>query len=282
MVFITDINNTRNYFSAVEGKNIFVNTKIWDDLIDNDKKVSAIAYNIMVNIFQSLLGLSWDSEENENVIHYENRGCINDFCLEHSSILLKLRTGFICDDCIMYAIQHVQLKKETVKQVYEIIGRLREKFSNKDVIRKFFENDVLHISNDGVIRIGETTLNLTPIPKAIFIFFAKYPEGFSSDDFVDICKLGPNLNDDMRNLSLQYFGSLNKIRKSTNNPMMGDGGFNKNRFSYHISCINKIISSEAILNPELYFIKQVRNENHTHVYKLQIDPKYINNEYVYD
>ncbi|MBK8622849.1 MAG: hypothetical protein IPN79_14125 [Saprospiraceae bacterium] len=98
VVLLTGRRNGLNWFSNVTNKNIFVHTDDWDIITKSNPKYP-IAYQVIENIIQSLMGLEYSEGDNE-YIHMEPIGCMNDFCQNKIQILIKLRTADICPRCL--------------------------------------------------------------------------------------------------------------------------------------------------------------------------------------
>lgn len=102
VVLISEYQNSQYWFSGTTNRDIFVDSNEWEYLTDKDS-MYGIASQIVENIFQSLIGIDYRSAENDPNIHLKSIGCINDMCGSKPEIMLKLRTGYICNSCLMRA-----------------------------------------------------------------------------------------------------------------------------------------------------------------------------------
>lgn len=179
IILISTISHDRNWFSFFDGRNIFVHGAGWEQISDADP-VFGIAYQCLENIFQSLIKIDIDYPDNEPNIHMESIGCINDYCKKKILILNKLRTADICDSCWNRAIQN-GVDPKILKQIVDITEIIRQQFLTK---RKFIEDiqpKKIHIDASAKIQIGDAVFEPKgEIPKLLFIYFLKHPEGVES------------------------------------------------------------------------------------------------------
>ena len=126
VVLVTSIKNSEDWFSAFESRNIFIHGLEWEYYTKKDAKYG-IAYQVVENIFQTLLELNIDDPKKEPNIHEPSIGCINDHCREKFDIMIKLRTADICDSCLKRA-EEKKVNPLIVTQIYQTINNLRQKF----------------------------------------------------------------------------------------------------------------------------------------------------------
>lgn len=81
-----------------------------------------------------MLGLNYETLINSPVVHKESIGCINDFCKNKKNVILKLRTGYICDDCIENAIKS-NVSPQLLIHLHEILQDIRLNFMNISKIK---------------------------------------------------------------------------------------------------------------------------------------------------
>lgn len=248
VVFITDIRNNRNndtknpiektWFSAVNNNNIFVFTEIWNSILP-ERKVYAIAYNIMVNVFQALLQINFNKHShNNNIIHYKPIGCLNDRCNDINDVIIKLRTGYICDTCINQA-RSKNISNDMIVQIYQTIKDIREKFMNFDEIQNVFIPEQLKIDTTGNFLLNEKPISLTLFQKAIYIFIVRQTEGIEISNFGQIQK--NEMIEIHHTLRLNFLKAASKlVRKQDferyNEPI---NNLERNNLLYHICKINE-------------------------------------------
>jgi len=175
---LTDIANKQNWFAALDEKmpyNGFIHTEDWDYYI----KCSAafpIAYEVIALMMQKHMfdGL-YDLRIN---VHENPIGCVNDFCLHKREIILKLRTGDICEDCIERAAG--KISPPELHHALQIMSSLREKMLFAQNMKRFSPLSKLIINNKSKIILpdfGNIEIKLRPLEKALYFLFLKYPEG---------------------------------------------------------------------------------------------------------
>ena len=197
VVIITNMNIADEWFSAFRGKNIFIDGKNWNHFTKKDSKFG-IAYQVIENIFQSLINLNIEGVLDE-LIHQKAIGCINDYCDDKEEITLKLMTAHICPKCMDRAnklitdqslLIHIKNSLKTIRNVYELEGE------------NFEENlPPVIINEEGKVLIGNLDLELQEVHKAIYIFFLSNLQGVEKE------KVHENAN--------KIFNIYKKVKKRT-------------------------------------------------------------------
>lgn len=179
VIFVSSIRNTKHWFSAFNGRNIFVHGVEWDLITDVDSKYG-IAYQCVENIFQSLIELNINDTSAEPNIHKIAIGCINDYCGYKPDILKKLQAATICQSCYDRALKR-GVSDFVTAHIVEIIERVRKEF----VISKRFSRQAqlnkLIIDDEGNISVGGEQIKLEILPTVLYIGFLKNVSGFTPD-----------------------------------------------------------------------------------------------------
>jgi len=123
---LTDHKNQVDYFGWTNEKlgNYIIQTSEWDEYFDQGvNKHFPISYEVVAWILRSLM---YDTQEDllENA-HERARGCVMDFCDEKTDIVLKMRTGDVCNSCLQ------RIKERKINQ-----GFLGNIFNTMENIRK--------------------------------------------------------------------------------------------------------------------------------------------------
>jgi hypothetical protein len=123
---LTENNNQEDYFGWTDEKlgNYIIQTSEWNQYFDQDvNKHFPISYEVVAWILRSLM---FDTQEEllENA-HERARGCVMDFCDEKTDIVLKMRTGDVCNSCLQ------RIKERKINQ-----GFLGNIFNTMENIRK--------------------------------------------------------------------------------------------------------------------------------------------------
>lgn len=188
IIMITSIPNEKNWFSAFENKYIFVNSEDWKYYSDRDSKFG-IAYQIVENIFQSLIKLNISDINKEPNIHFDSIGCINDMCVNKSKVLFKLRTADICESCSKRA-ESEGLDQLIMNQILEIIDLVRKEFRRTNPIKVEVPNETVRVDEKLNIKIGNNLISIIPTYKVVYVLLLKYNEGIviqSIYNFYDEC-----------------------------------------------------------------------------------------------
>jgi hypothetical protein len=263
VVVLTAIPNEHKWFSAFRGKNIFININDWESFTGKNQKFG-IAYQVMENIFQSLLNLNIElgEVESEPNIHWHPIGCINDMCQNKRDIILKLRTADICESCqerFINSGNSIELGAHIQGEIENIRKGIVSKFLEKgDVIPKKIEVRKVGKIYKVFIEGFNVHVDFEAIARALYIFYLKNLDGVSQHDLVK------NYNE-LKNI---YF----KSRRG------GDETTLKNLIAVHdssfystVSEINRNLNKmlgEALV--EFYLLKK-----HNNLYKISLESKYI-------
>ena len=180
-ILFTSINNTQKFASAFNEKNIFIRTISWEKYT-NRKIEFSLAQQVAENIFHSLLGVNVKEIKNDPNIHLFPTGCISDLCKNKYQFILKIRSAYICDNCIDSYLE-TSNKINILIHIQHILTQIREKFSNYDRIKNKIDNYKISISNYSELKIGDKIINLKPIPKTLYILLLQNPNGIQLNKF---------------------------------------------------------------------------------------------------
>ncbi|WP_157626897.1 hypothetical protein [Spirosoma luteum] len=180
VMLLTNRPNALNWFSAYEGRNVFIHTADWARFIPSPPAYP-IAYQILANILRLQTGLSVDDHGVWRVFHEQAIGCMNDLCQQKDQIALKLRTGDICDACLR------QLKEEEVPDwLVETVLSGFEKLRKQMLFRQGFRQTrdpgpVLVNQHHQIIfpEQGNLELAIPTLHRLVYLFFLQHPEGVS-------------------------------------------------------------------------------------------------------
>lgn len=231
VVLLTVRKNALNWFSAQSTNDYFVHTGDWDYYTNSNPKYP-IAYQILENMMQSLMKI--DVVHSNKNVHFDTRGCMNDFCQNKSQVMLKLRTADICAS-FMEEIHKENIDEKIVAQVDDIFEGIRQELLFKLKFKTPLQPVQIIVTADNKIflpALKNIEIRLNPLFKTVYIFYLKHPEGVKLVDLSDF-----------KNELLDIYGRLsvvddNKIIlgniRNLINPI-------SNSFSQKKSKINKII-----------------------------------------
>ena len=98
---LTEYQNQEDYFGWTDETlgNYFIQTSDWNHYFESEvNKHFPISYEVVAWILRSLM---YDTQEELiHNAHVRARGCVMDFCDEKEDIILKMRTGDVCQFCL--------------------------------------------------------------------------------------------------------------------------------------------------------------------------------------
>ena len=178
VLLLTDIANEQNWFASLDENmpyNGFIHTDDWDHYI----KCSAafpIAYEVIALVLQKHM---FDKiNDLRTKVHENPIGCVNDFCAHKRDIILKLRTGDVCEDCIERVEGKISVPE--LHHALNIMSSLRERMLFAQNMKKFSPLSKLKIDKKYKIflpEFGNIEIKLRPLEKALYFLFLRYPEG---------------------------------------------------------------------------------------------------------
>lgn len=186
VVLLTKRKNALNWFSAKDdSKNIFVHTVEWENYTNINSKYP-IAYQVIENIMQSLMNIDIINIPNKYV-HEPSIGCMNDFCINKESIIIKLQTGNICPNCADKIIEE-EIDDNLLNQVYEIFNGIRNELSFKQRFKKKIEPVSIIVEKNNKIllpNLNYIEIRLNPLFKTLYVFYLKHNEGVKLNELND-------------------------------------------------------------------------------------------------
>lgn len=268
VVLLTNRVNSLNWFSHCnEEKNVFIHAADWDKLYIKANYKYPIAYQVVENVLQNLMGI-YSTEGNNEYAHLRPRGCINDFCKDKREVILKLRTGDICETCLKRMITR-EIPAHLIDQVFQILEGLRNQFLFKKNINRIAGPYSIYFNDDKKLiipQLGNRELKLEPLLSTIYIFFLIHSDGVLMKNIVNHSSylrkiyriLNPNTTPDQvkntieqltkndNKLLIQKKSKINKdIKKQLGNSIAEDfliSGSRGKPFKINLSLENKDIS----------------------------------------
>ena len=265
VVLLTRRKNALNWFSHVdENKNIFIHTGDWEHYTKAPQKFP-VAYQVIENVMQHMMNIDMEQTPNPYV-HLEPLGCMNDFCQNKQQIILKLRTGDICNECIL-KMQQENVDEEMINQEIGVFEVIRNQLLFRQGFRRNVNPKPINIRVSGEIYIGEKKIGLNPLESTLFILFLKHIEGISLNDLKDY-----------RHELLKIYRMIKPSAEESKiddliKPYHKDGSFSVNK-----SRLNKKLKSalgEPLAN--FYYIDGIRGE----AFKIGITPNFVTDDIRY-
>jgi hypothetical protein len=187
VVLITRLANDLNWFSGSDkdGMNHFIHADQWDMFLPCDPRFP-VAYEVTACVLRRLMFDSY--RDAESCMHRSPRGCVNDVCKEKKEIILKLRTGDICHDCLE-RIDQREIPAPVVDQVLRLFESIRTQMLFTERYRSTQRPSRLAVrGRDRRIYftdLANAELRLTPLEKTLYLLFLKEPDGLQSHELYD-------------------------------------------------------------------------------------------------
>lgn len=150
------------------------------------------------------------------------------FCGLEAALMLKIAEG-MDTDCILRE-EGPQLTSEAIAEARSMLERLREMIARLEIlITDASQESIISIHPDYKIYHNETELHLRPLPKTLFLFFLKHPEGIEfkelsahKKELSEIYhKLCPNLRGEQVKLTIERLVDPSSNSLDTSRWMLG-------------------------------------------------------------
>ncbi len=189
VMLLTDQSNEHNWFGSYDEslKNYFIQTNHWGYFFGNDLDSRfPIAYEVTAWILRSMMFPG--QIETLNALHKAPRGCMMDFCIDKSQIILKMRTGDLCHDC-MNILTNRDVNRSQARQLFTIMDGIRENLLFRQRSTLLMENSRMEIRGLSkrifLTDLGDLEINLNPKERALYLLYLNHPEGIMRSHLVD-------------------------------------------------------------------------------------------------
>lgn len=167
IILLTNLKNDLNFFSYYdEYRNAFVQTSGWEQIINAPHKFP-VAYQVVANILRILMKMPpglpnpW--------FHTHTIGCMNDLCANKKEIIIKLRTGDICSECLC-KMKEAQVDDEIIDHAIGLFETIRKQLLFVQGFTRNITPKTVTVDQSGKIMIGDKEIKLDYLPKTLFIF----------------------------------------------------------------------------------------------------------------
>jgi hypothetical protein len=283
VVIFTSLRNSDSWFSSFDNdKNIFIDINEWQNLTTTPLK-HALAYQVVGNLFHSLIGIDPENFKNDQIVHGKSIGCISDYCNDKSEILLKFRTGYICDDCLTIFYNRVE-DKTIIKQIYQIIQDLRKAFVEFQFEEIIVKPLPLRIDNQLKLYIGDNEIALEALNKTLYYYCLIYSNGIKSNDLrkqnsiKELSKIYNYLKGGKLE-TIEQFKSIHKLCNTEHNKSNGKkSSFTETKTRTNNELVKKIKQIDSsIIN--IYTINNTDDKNKKgSTFKIELKTEYMNIE----
>jgi hypothetical protein len=190
LVFLlTNAMNKANWFGSIDEsmRNFFVHTADWPFFFRMlNKPTYPIAYEIIVWVLRSLMFSH--REEILDHVHEQPLGCINDFCALKDQIILKMRTGDICLDC-MDQIEKNDVSPPILKQIQNTLNEIRQHILFSRTRNVYLLDSPLLISKqERTLQFPDyspSKAKLNPKELSLYLLYLNHPEGIALNCVTD-------------------------------------------------------------------------------------------------
>lgn len=190
LVFLlTNAMNKENWFGSIDEsmRNFFVHTADWPFFFRMlNKPTYPIAYEIVVWVLRSLMFTH--REEILDNVHDQPLGCINDFCVQKDQIILKMRTGDICLDC-MDQIEKNDVPPPILKSIQNTLNEIRQHILFSRTRNVYLLDSPLLISKQQrTLQFPDyspSKAKLNPKELSLYLLYLNHPEGIALNCVTD-------------------------------------------------------------------------------------------------
>ena len=128
-------NSFKNWVSYYIKNNIIIRSSGYDKVTEGKPYLGG-AYQIIENLFQNLGGIDLAVLVENERIHFEPEGCVNDFAEEFKEVKYKMRSGFICEKCKEAALnsESSRMDKGALHQIENILNRIGNRLKDNYTI----------------------------------------------------------------------------------------------------------------------------------------------------
>ena len=189
IILMNDVPNDKNWFGCVDAtmKNYFVQTNDWDWYFGNsiDDRFP-VTYEIVSWLLRSMMF----QKQNDIMdhVHEEPRGCMMDFCVDKTQIVLKMRTADLCPECLGILEKRDAIKTH-LRQLFDIMDGLRDNImfrQRSHLLMRLSKMEVRGMSKTIYLTdLGDLQINLNPKERALYLLYLNHPEGIQRSYLID-------------------------------------------------------------------------------------------------
>jgi hypothetical protein len=169
VMLLTNESNEHNWFGSYDEslKNYFIQTNNWSYYFGNDLDSRfPIAYEVAAWILRSMM----------------------DFCVKKPQIILKMRTGDLCQDC-MNILTNRDVNRSHARQLFTIMDGIRDNLLFRQRSILLLENSQMEIRGLSkrifLTDLGDLEINLNPKERALYLLYLNHPEGIMRSHLID-------------------------------------------------------------------------------------------------
>ncbi len=189
IILLTNHDNDLNWFGGMDenANNYFVQTSSWGFFFGDDvDRRFPVAYEAASWILRRYMFPN--STAAWNGMHKDPVGCVMDYCQNKMQVVLKMRTGDVCTDCLEQ-IKKLDMSRTLANQILSVFENIRKFMTWKD--RASFLRQPSRLNIKGHTKrlflpdAGNLEVKLNPIERALYLVFLDHPEGILLSHFID-------------------------------------------------------------------------------------------------
>ena len=122
-------------------------------------------------------------------VHYEDKGCVNDFFQQIDNIRLKILTADLCEDCYKHAITQAHVDEAFMTHIYKGLDAIRSSQNNFTRMRRALSSLSIEITQRTVYFPEiDCRFKLSPKQMTLYKFYRAHPEGVAYHNLCDFRK----------------------------------------------------------------------------------------------
>jgi hypothetical protein len=189
VILLNDVPNENNWFGCVDStkKNYFVQTNDWDWYLGRSIDTRfPVAYEIVSWLLRSLMYKN--QTEIISSLHKEPQGCIMDYCIDKTQIIIKMRTADLCPECLK-VLENRDINRTYARQLFQIMDGLRENImfrQRSQLLMQLSRMEIRGLSKTIYLTdLGDLQINLNPKERALYLLYLNHPEGIQRSYLID-------------------------------------------------------------------------------------------------
>jgi hypothetical protein len=189
VLLLNDIPNENNWFGCVDStkKNYFVQTNDWDWYLGRSIDTRfPVAYEIVSWLLRSLMYKN--QTEIISSLHKESKGCMMDYCIDKTQIIIKMRTADLCPECLK-VLENRDINRTYARQLFQIMDGLRDNImfrQRSQLLMQLSKMEIRGLSKTIYLTdLGDLQINLNPKERALYLLYLNHPEGIQRSYLID-------------------------------------------------------------------------------------------------
>lgn len=189
VILLNDIPNENNWFGCVDAtlKNYFVQTNDWDWYFGGsiDDRFPVV-YEIVSWLLRSLMFKN--QAEIIASFHKNPQGCMMDYCVDKTQIIIKMRTADLCSQCLKI-LEVRDVNRTHARQLFQLMDGLRENMmfrQRSQLLMQLSNLEIRGLSKTIYLTdLGDLQINLNPKERALYLLYLNHPEGIKRSYLID-------------------------------------------------------------------------------------------------